>query len=180
MNAMSKLEEAFYFFNQMKENVDNKDNFKFNLSAFISSARSTTFFLKKEFDGNPKFDGWYLHKQGEMRANSLMTFFKGARTDEIHIKRVDVEGHHEVSLTDTMSVTDSVQYVLHRADGTIETGGTTPPEIKPNKVKNSSIVKTRWYFTYFNDGEKDIIQLCLEYYNELRKILIEALQVMKL
>jgi len=158
MKAMSKLEEAFYFFNQMKENVDNKDNFKFNLSAFLSSARSITLFLQEEFNGNPRFEEWYPHKQDEMRANSLMKFCKETRNDEVHVKRVDVEGHHEVSFTDTVGVTDTVQYILHRADGTID----------------------RWYFTDFNDGEKDIIQLCLEYYNELRKILIEALQVMKL
>jgi len=180
MKAMSKLEEAFYFFNQMKENVDNKDNFKFNLSAFLSSARSITLFLQEEFNGNPRFEEWYPHKQDEMRANSLMKFCKETRNDEVHVKRVDVEGHHEVSFTDTVGVTDTVQYILHRADGTIEKSETIPPEIKPNKVKNSSNFKYRWYFTDFNDGEKDIIQLCLEYYNELRKILIEALQVMKL
>ena len=111
MKALSKLEEAFYYFHLMKENVDNKDNFKFNLSAFLSSARSITFFLQKEFKGNPRFEEWYPHKRDEMKKNKLMKFCKEMRDNEIHVKRVDVEGHHKVSLTDTVSLRTNIAFI---------------------------------------------------------------------
>jgi hypothetical protein len=41
-NPTHKLEEAEYFFEEMKRNIENVKIFTFNLSAFITAARSVT------------------------------------------------------------------------------------------------------------------------------------------
>jgi hypothetical protein len=44
-----KLQEAEYFLEQMKNNVDNYKHFAFNLSAFVSAARSVTLVMQYQY-----------------------------------------------------------------------------------------------------------------------------------
>jgi hypothetical protein len=44
-----KLQEAEYFLEQMKRNVDNFAHFAFNLSAFVSAARSITLVMQYQY-----------------------------------------------------------------------------------------------------------------------------------
>ncbi len=48
-----KLNEARYFFEQMKNNTDNSAYFIYNLNAFLSSAQSLVFTIRH------KFKRWY-------------------------------------------------------------------------------------------------------------------------
>jgi hypothetical protein len=55
-----KLEEAQYFFKQMKESIDDDEIFSFNLSAFLTAARSISLFMQREFIRSTlRFDDWY-------------------------------------------------------------------------------------------------------------------------
>jgi hypothetical protein len=47
-NPRHKLEEAEYFLEGMNRNVKNVKIFTFNLSAFITAARSVTLFMQAE------------------------------------------------------------------------------------------------------------------------------------
>jgi hypothetical protein len=58
METENKLEEAKYFFNQMKDNLHNPQILGFNLSAFITAARTVTWFMQKENAPNPRFKTW--------------------------------------------------------------------------------------------------------------------------
>ena len=44
-----KLKEATYFFDQMRNNLDNRKYFMFNLIAFLVAGRSVTFAMQHEF-----------------------------------------------------------------------------------------------------------------------------------
>jgi hypothetical protein len=44
-----KLQEAEYFLEQMKNNVDNYAHFAFNLSAFVSATRSVTLVMQYQY-----------------------------------------------------------------------------------------------------------------------------------
>jgi len=49
MHELEKIEEAKYFYSQMSVASDNRDRFKYNLSAFLASARSILqYALKKQ------------------------------------------------------------------------------------------------------------------------------------
>lgn len=112
MKALEKLEETKYFLIKMEESIDDLAKFKFNLSAFLSAGRSVTFYLQKEFTHNPKFDKWYPKKQDEMKDDSLFKYFNDKRRTVVHIKTIDVRGHHKTSLNDIVTVSDSVTFVL--------------------------------------------------------------------
>lgn len=58
-----KLEEAVYFFEELKRNIEDDRIFSFNLSAFVAAARSVTLLMQKEFKHTPKFEDWYTNKQ---------------------------------------------------------------------------------------------------------------------
>ena len=77
------LNEAEYFYQKMEEKAKIPTEFRFNLNAFISRARSVTWVLKKQYSKNPKFEVWYAKKEKEMKNDELMNFFKEARNISI-------------------------------------------------------------------------------------------------
>lgn len=77
-NARRKFEEARYFCSMMKD-TKGEEAFFYNLSAFFSAARSVTFFLQKEYSGDPDFMEWYSGEQEEMNEVPLFELIKGTR-----------------------------------------------------------------------------------------------------
>src|SRR5215204_4740198 len=96
MQTENKLKEAKYFFNQMKDNLNNPEILGYNLSAFVTAARTVTWFMQKEYASNPKFSSWYETKQREMKSDSVCKFFHDLRTANIHTE--SPRTHREVSV----------------------------------------------------------------------------------
>ena len=72
-----KLQEADYFLNQIKNNIDNKTYFIFNLIAFVVAGRSVTFVMQSEFTRKVgPFAKWYSKNVDEVlvRRKSLNFF----------------------------------------------------------------------------------------------------------
>jgi len=65
-DTRQKLEEAKYFF-------------KYNLSAFLSAARSVTLIMQKEFGKVSDFKDWYTEKQSMMRSDETMRLLNNKR-----------------------------------------------------------------------------------------------------
>jgi hypothetical protein len=61
-SAREKLIEAQYFVQRMRGNSSDRDTFKYNLSAFLSAARSVREFLYKEHENSPNFKQWWKSK----------------------------------------------------------------------------------------------------------------------
>jgi hypothetical protein len=83
-NTRLKLEEAQYFFDQMKANLDNPNNFKNNLSAFASASRSVTFVMQSEYEieEDTKDPCWNWYKENVIEAlnnEEIPTFLKDYR-----------------------------------------------------------------------------------------------------
>lgn len=108
METENKLEEAEYFFNQMKENLDNPKVLGFNLSAFVNATRSVTWFMQKEYTESPKFHNWYRLKQKGMKEDSVCRFFHDLRTANIHFESPKINRNIKVNLRDEISVSDSL------------------------------------------------------------------------
>ncbi len=87
-NTRQKLKETKYFLEQMRNYVEDPEKFAFNLSAFLSAARSVTFIMQSEFKSSPEFSGWYKEKQKEMNSDENFKFFNNLRVATIHQKPV--------------------------------------------------------------------------------------------
>lgn len=85
-NTDKKLKESMHFFNRILETHSKPDEFESNLQAFLSSARSVTLVIQKEYYKKSNFKEWYEDQQREMQADEMLRFFNRTRTVSIHEK----------------------------------------------------------------------------------------------
>ena len=86
MSAYDKVLEAEYFLDRMRLNTANPQVLKFNLSAFVSAARSVTLHLQKEATWKPEHEAWYEAHRGELASDPTCRFFKELRNAELHVR----------------------------------------------------------------------------------------------
>jgi hypothetical protein len=178
MKALEQLDQAKYFFEQMKLNVKDQNAFKHNLGAFLSSARSVTFVLQKEYAEDERFQKWYSEKQEDMRKDKLLRFFLDKRDYVIHESPIEPKGKVFITVYDTLTASESVTVTLKKPNGTEQIVYQTPEQetalsTKPRETETGY----QWFFE--DCPEKDILSLCEEYLKKLGDILEEANVVLK-
>ena len=85
-----KLLEANYFANHLRHLEG--DSFFYELSAFLSAARSVTFYVQKEMDDVPEFDAWWKEQQDLMRSDPAMKFFVDLRNISLKEQQIRMVG----------------------------------------------------------------------------------------
>jgi hypothetical protein len=172
MKALEKLDEAKYFLEQIKSNIENDRALKHNLSAFLSSARSITFVLQNEYSDNPNFGTWYAKKQEEMRNDNLLSFFVNKRNYVVKENSITPIKQRIITISDVGTAYESVTVMKKNPDGTEVVSQSTEQiagaHIKPKDTE----VEVKWFFEDYPD--KDIITLCEDYLGKLIQILGEA------
>jgi hypothetical protein len=104
-----KLEEAEYFLEGMKRNIENDKLFSFNLSAFVTSARSVSFIMQKQYSGHKKFSEWYKKEQNSFNCDNDFKFFNEMRVATVHTKALLPNKRVSVCIIEpTISIIDSV------------------------------------------------------------------------
>ena len=117
-NTREKLLEAKYFLERMIENHAERNAFKYNLSAFLSAARSVTLIMQNEYHNILGFDKWYSIQQDKMKADDKMKILDAKRDVTIHQESVSPRAHVDVHITEHITLTESVSVQVIRADGT--------------------------------------------------------------
>jgi len=173
-DTRQKLFEAKYFLGRMIENQDKRNIFKYNLSAFLAAFRSVTMIMQEEFDKVPGFVNWYRVQQDRMKADDKMRLLNTKRTMTIHQKPVEPHALVSVSLTEQITVTDSVSVIVTRADGTVERYDSAPSEQQPVPAKTEAIVQWCWFFDEVSDI--DVVRLCQECMTKLESFVLECEQ----
>jgi len=177
-----KLEEAKYFLGQMEDTVWNPMTFAYNLSAFLSAARSVIFFMQKEFQHFSRFDKWYKNKREEMK-NYDYEFFKDLRNETMHRRPVlptrspfaefFVNG---VSIgTNVISPKNKgVTEIIHSKNVSViidEDNNIVPRQstMSPHESKVTA------HLPYYVEGKKeDIVKLCSKHIANLEKLVDEC------
>ena len=165
-NAREKLNEAKHFLGQTQDQIKNPKSFAYDLSAFLSAARSVTLFMQSEFCKVPGFRDWYMKKQEQMGNDELFKFFNDLRVITIHQR--PVVPHRKISIELTASIGLSYTVTVTDKDGNIvseQTGGTEPQKTEPT-------VRDLWYFEERPD--EDLIELCGEYLTRLQILVDEC------
>ncbi|QXC40049.1 hypothetical protein V3429_05335 [Aeromonas jandaei] len=75
----TKVAEADYFLDKLKDSRGLDEEFSFLLSAFASAARSITFSLQAVMSKYPGFDDWYKPHQECLKSNDLARYFVDLR-----------------------------------------------------------------------------------------------------
>jgi len=173
MEAKEKFEAARYFLEQMRKSALDTKVFIFNLDAFLSTSRSVTFVLQKEFSANPKFTAWYTKKQEEMRKDDLMKFFIEMRNVSIKEGSPKTQSVTTLSLFDSGVATESVSITVIHPDGAKEEFAPAQPSIPAKQITNPPPDISCQYF-FLQRTDNDVVHLCEKYLEKLFWLIIEA------
>jgi hypothetical protein len=182
MEALRKIGQAKYHLDMMKAVDPSSDDFLFNLVSFISSGREVTWYLQKEFAGNPKFKEWYAMKQQQMKEDEEFTFFRDKRNIVVKQAFPEVKGY----------TTDYVKFFYINGEGKVAQGScwahpsaqpmdiivpggvvTIAPDRATAKTSLNTILQRIEYWTeYFFEERlgRPIVHLCEKYLANLEKL----------
>jgi len=93
-----KVQEGEYFLSMMKQAFENDNTFSYNLSAFLSAARSITDYIKKQYAHRNGFAEWYCPYQMKMFADSEFKYLKKVRDEDVHTEVVQTGATRELSV----------------------------------------------------------------------------------
>ncbi len=175
MKAEEKLEASMFFLGKMRESNLDRKQFIFYLDAFLSTSRSITFVLQKEFWHNPKFKCWYCKKQDEMKADKDMKYFADMRDVSIHEQSPETQTVITVSSIEPLTISDSLSYVLTREDGTKQYSNPQQPTNQPQTAPNPATQSSTMHFYFFvGRNDNDVVTLCENYIDKLFRLILEA------
>jgi hypothetical protein len=105
MNENLKIQEAEYFLSQMCENNE-RPFFNYNLSAFLTAARSVLQYAFEESKTKPNGKSWY---DPAIQNRPVVKFFKDKRDINIHASEpVNPSADINIGINDTISLSDEV------------------------------------------------------------------------
>jgi hypothetical protein len=145
-----KLEEATYFYQQMKLTLEDDKIYSFNLSAFVTAARSVTLIMKVEFAHVTGFDSWYKDKLKSMQSDDF-EFFNQMRRATVHINRVKPNKKVSIGIFESIRLAGSVNSAVNKNKSdkeysSQETGQTVIPNEPPEKnIPTSSKMVERFF-----------------------------------
>ena len=105
-----RFEEAKFFYEQMKQNFQDRAKFLYFLDAFLASARSVTQVFEKEFHDNQHLMNLYNNKCKEWENNKIMKFVREMRNISLkeHTPKTQVTAavgfHISVTIVDKVSI----------------------------------------------------------------------------
>jgi len=92
-----KIQEAEYFLLMIKQTFEDDDTFSYNLSAFLSTARSITCYMQKQYSHCNGFAEWYCPNKIKMSEDSGLKYFNKARVEDVHKKPVETSATRETT-----------------------------------------------------------------------------------
>ena len=162
-----KLAEARYFRARMDEHVSYPVCFKYEMSAFLTAARTVMQYLHRECKKKGHCS-WY---DRQMNINKTLRFLGDKRNLNIHTRPIEPQQHVTLTITDTICMTDSFSISVFDKDGNLvgrSEGEHTPSEPVPTKIER----RVEYRFEDWS-GQEDVLELCDIYLAELRAILNE-------
>ncbi|MDD4957335.1 MAG: hypothetical protein PHH49_04925 [Candidatus Omnitrophica bacterium] len=157
-HVISKIREASYFLRQMGACSEKPEEFRFNLSAFLTSSRSTAQYLLEEARRRQK-ERWY---ESYISNTQYMGYFRDKRNFNIHEQSVPIT--RDVNLTISIIGT---KLVVDKKEKKYFT-----PSKKAEKV-NPNTKTSKFEFTDY-PGKEDILTLSTKYLEELKKFVVDA------
>jgi hypothetical protein len=202
-NTRFKLQEAEYFFDQMKKNVSEKNHFIFNLIAFVSAGRSVTFVMQDEYTIKVgTFAKWYSKNVDEaLRKEEVPRFFRNLRNVVLKQKGNPMKDVRELVFRDYTFRYDIIGSPAKKEDEKRDSTTSIPlessplpeqpqqqtepqpqPQYQPTITDNSEArtidQKYIWYIPDIHNKKKQsmkyVIPTCEEYLQRLRGIVNEC------
>ena len=175
MYEEAKLAEAKYFYSQMSTNSDDREKFTYNLSAFLSAARSVLQYALEEARGKNGGQVWY---DRQIAASHTLSFFKNKRDVNIHTEPVHPTKHLNITLTERIGIGDSASIIVEDANENIKSESSTETsqnDSEPQPLSETESIAVHWVFSDWT-GSEDIIALCQKYIDELNDLVKDGIK----
>lgn len=170
-----KLNEAQYFLGRMKDVRNIREHFRWNLSAFLSAARSVTMIMNVQYAGSKGFEGWLAEKmkEADLRTGGMVKYLNEQRRLTVHIRPLKPSAHIKVDLQMILDVHLNPAFLTGTA-GTLVAGHLT----QDNSMKIEKTQETKVEHTYYFDDvkDRDVLSICGVYFEEMKTVVAECEQ----
>lgn len=186
MYEKEKLDEARFFFDKMKDSINDPNTFKNNLSAFLTAGRCVLQYAHREVTANKtRLNGkevdWYNNK---MNTSPVFQYCRDVRKENIHEKPVKPTQHVNVITQELVSITASVSVKLEVFDidgnllseRTINDNNPKESQTEQQPQPKGAIIEREYYFTDYN-GTETVIELSEKYLEELESFVDEGIKL---
>ena len=171
-DLQEKLNEAQYFLRRMKEVANDREHFRWNLSAFLSAARSVTMIMNVQYARSDGYEGWLdgKIKEADLRTGGMVKYLKEQRRLTVHVRPLRPSAFIQVDLTMHLDIGINAPTVITGTSSTLATKSIS----QPLKVE-STVESTRKQTYYFDDiKDRDILSICGSYIEEIKAIAAEC------
>lgn len=167
-----KLEEARYFYSSMQAEVNNPNTFQYNLSAFLSAARTVLQYALEEAKRN-NGQRWY----DDLIANSnTLSFFKDKRNINIHAEPIKPRKDYAVTLKATITISTSLSIKLMNESGDIMEQRDIKKDKPPRELpKDDTTIEVKYRFADWK-GNEDVMELSKTYLDELEQVIEDGIK----
>jgi len=163
-----KYKEAQYFLGKMQEESSNPEHFRYELSAFLTAARSVLQYIHKGVKG-ARAQAWY---DRQCNLSSSIKYFRCKRNVNVHTKPVSPDRVNVDLPDESVRVSDVLMVTLLDQDGNvIETHRTRGQEEPSEPVPPSEAPEFTYYFEDW-PGE-DVVTACGFYLQDIGGLLIK-------
>ncbi len=174
--TLERLRDANFQLELAMNNLHDHQSVRACLNAFLDLARSTTWIMQKEFAHKSGFQEWYKKKQDEMRENSLFGFFVEMRNISVKERSLGNEVRITTRFDKPLVVKGGTETIipLGKVDGrgnlVLDNESSITTDSKPIETRQ---ITNKSYF--FNERPNDdALELCREYVNLLKNLVIEC------
>ncbi len=166
MNETRKLAEAQHFLSHLAPSASNTNAFAFELSAFLSAARSVLQYALEEAKTRSGGQAWY---DAQLKSAPEIKYFKDKRDLSIHVQ--PVEPNRQINVTETASVSFHGSLSIKVIDphgNVVDERNVDSPVLPPAAPSNSS-VSISYHFSDW-PGAEDVETLCHRYFAAIKAV----------
>jgi hypothetical protein len=178
MNEKKKLEEAKYFYSKMLNEQGNREAFTYDLSAFLSAARSVLQYALEESRLKKGGQKWY---EKLMVSSRLLKFFKDERDVNIHTGPVLPKAHYTLyaEAGNYILMSGLVSMIVRDKEGNIKqptkvSANSSEEQEKPVQKSTSMPNEVRYFFNNWM-GDEDVLTLSKNYIEEIESAINDGI-----
>lgn len=175
MYEQAKLDEAKYFYSLMAAEHNDRQKFNYNLSAFLTSARSVLQYALDEAQTENGGQTWYSK---QISTSHILSFFKDKRDVNIHAEPVKPSMNATVFATATVGIRASASVIVHDSKGNIKYQSpmeTSDRQDKQQAKEKQADITIRYRFSDWK-GTEDVMTLSQMYLDELKRLVEDGKQ----
>lgn len=174
MHETRKLDEAEYFLGRMVALQSSREEFVWNLNAFVTASRAVAEYARKEAHSNTKKkaggQAWFAKAEA---THPSIEFFREERRVNFHLKPVEPQTAIGVELVESIGLGEALSIQMFNEAGELvgETRVETPAQ--PRAESPPPVVRLHYRFAD-RPGSEDVITLGRIYLDALRALVADG------